>query len=341
MSRGESAPLLLVVVSTVISLPLPIAAQAPCNLLGEVFVSNPFVQTNTIKGDGSADINTVRFSDQTEFARVTVERKAAGNFDPRNLQTGDRLCVQASSIPAKPAERILVMKRSDIQEHQVQVFSALARNSAYGVVTGLNSEHRTIRLKEERESGVAQELTVDASDPVAFRDYSSSGQIGNGLAASAWSRLTVGDHVYVQGKRDPALAAIRAGIVIAGGVRETIGTITSMNGLGEVIKLETFGSRNSLEVQTRRVAMFRASPFVESPIVDGESGTSAAWDLYPISFSDFQKGDTISVLARDGEGSDKTVVGIMVVTGFGSYGINGAPSSLPVFWFIDPLRTSR
>lgn len=339
--RLGSACLLLTLVSSVILLPLPVAAQATCNLLGEVFVTNPFDQTLMIKGDGSADIKTVRFSDQTEFIRVTVERKPAGTFDPKNLQTGDRLCVQSSATPARAADRVVVMKRSDIQEHQRLVFSALARNSAFGVVTELNAEHRTIRLSEELESGAAQEVTVDASDPVAFRHYSSEGQSGNGPVASAWSRLKVGDHLYVQGKRDAALSAIHAGIIIDGGVRGITGTITSMSGLGEVIGLQELGSRNLLEVQTRRVAMFRASPFVEPPIAGSESGSSAAWDLYPISFSDFQKGDTISVLAKDGERSKKTVIGMMVITGFGSYGINASPSGLPVFWFIDPLKASN
>jgi hypothetical protein len=338
--RG-AVSLLLIVVSLAISLPLPVAAQATCNLLGEVFVTNPFDQTIMIKGDGSADINTVRFSHQTEFVRVTVERKPAGNLDPKNLQTGDRLCVQSSATPAKAADRILVMKRSDIQEHQRQVFSALARNSAFGVVTELNAEHRTIRLNEELKSGSAQAVTVDASDPVAFRHYSSEGQSNNGPVATVWSGVKVGDRLYVQGMRDKGSTAIRAHIVISGGVRGIIGTITSMTGLGEVIALQEFGSRNSVEVQTRRVAMFRASPFVESPIADSESGASAAWDLHPITFSDFQKGDTISVLAKDAEGSDKTVIGMMVITGFGSYGINASASNPPVFWFIDPLKAAH
>ena len=117
--------------TTFLLLATEVAAQGTCNLLGEVFVTNPFDQTLTIKGDGSADINTIRFSNQTQFVQVTVERKPAGEFDPKNLQAGDRLCVQFPAAQAKTAGRVLVMKRSEIQEHQKQVFSALARNSAF------------------------------------------------------------------------------------------------------------------------------------------------------------------------------------------------------------------
>lgn len=336
--RG-AASLLLIVVSSVISLPPPVAAQGTCSLLGEVFVTNPFDQTLMIKGDGSADINTIRYSNQTEFVRVTVERKPAGNFDPKNLQTGDRLCVQSTATPVK--DRVLVMKRSDIQEHQKQVFSALARNSAFGVVTDLNAEHRTIRLNEELEGGAAQQVTVDARDPVVFRQYPSEGQAGDGALASAWSRLKVGDRLYVQGKRDTAFPSVRAGVVIVGGAREIFGTITSMSGLGEVIELRQLGSGNLLAVQTSRMALLRASPFVEAGKDGGRSVSPASWDLYPISFSDFQKGDTISVLAREERSSQKTVTGMMVVTGFGSYGINTSLSGPPAFWFIDPLKAAR
>ena len=67
--------------------------QGTCNL---VYVTNPFGQTLTIKAEGSADINTIQFSNQTKFGQVTMERKPAGEFDPKNLQAGDRLCVQPS-----------------------------------------------------------------------------------------------------------------------------------------------------------------------------------------------------------------------------------------------------
>jgi hypothetical protein len=332
---------LLIVATSVVSLASETAAQGTCNLLGEVFVTNPFDQTLVIKGDGSADINTIRFSDQTQFVQVTVERKPAGGFDPKNLQTGDRLCVQLATAPAKTADRVLVMKRLDIQEHQKQVFSALARNSAFGVVTDLNAGNRTIRMNEEIGGGASQQVTVDASDPVAFRYYSSAAQVGKEGVAGAWNRLQVGDSIYVQGWRDVRLPTIRAGVIIEGGVRGIVGTIISMNGLGEVLELRQFGSGNSMAVRTSRNAVFRASPFVEAAIIRERPGSSASWDLYPISFSDLQKGDTISVLAREQEGMQNALIGLMVVTGFGSYGINALPSGAPAFWFLDPLKAAR
>jgi len=316
-------------------------AQGKCNLLGEVYVTSPFDQTLMIKGDGSADIKTIRFSDQTEFVHVTVERKPAGVFDPKNLQMGDRLCVQFAAGQAKAAARILVMKRLDIQEHQKQVFSALAQNSSFGVVTGLNAEKRTIGLKEETVGDASQQVIVEARDPVAYRYYSSDVQVGKDGVASGWDRLRVGDRIYVQGRREKESPAIRAGLIMVGGVRGIVGTIIAMSGFGEVIQLRELGSGNLLSVKTRWDAMFRASPFVETAIAHDQSASSASWDLYPISFSDLQKGDTISVLARAGGGLENTVIGLIVVTGFGSYGINALPPGAPAFWFIDPLKTAR
>ncbi len=318
-----------------------LAAQGTCSLLGEVYVTSPFDQTLTIKGDGSADISTIRFSKQTQFVQVTVERKPAGEFDPKNLQAGDRLCVQFNAAQTTTADRVLVMKRFEIQQHQKQVFSALARNSVFGIVTGLNPENRTIRLQEELAGAASQQVTVDASDPAVFRQYSSQAQVGKQDVASAWAHLKIGDRIYVQGRRATTLPEIHAAEIIVGGIRGVFGTIVSMNGLGEVVELRELGSGNTLLVETRRDAMFRASPFVETAVAREPSGSSASWDLYPISFADLQKGDTIGVLAREEAGSQNPATGLMVVTGFGSYGINASPTAAPAFWFIDPLKVAR
>jgi hypothetical protein len=318
-----------------------LAAQGTCDLLGEVYVTNPFDQVLTIKGDGAADLSTIRFFNQTQFVQVTVERKPAGEFDPKNIQAGDRLCVQLLAGQTKTAGRVLVMKRLEIQQHQKQVFSTLTRNSVFGVVTDLNPENRTIRLKEEVAGRASQQVTVDAADPAVFRHYSSGAQRGTEDVANPWARLRIGDQIYVQGRRGTNLPDIRAAVVYVGGIRGVVGTIVSMNGLGEVIELRELGSGNPLVVQTRHDAIFRASPFVEIEIAGAQSAGSAPWDLYPLSFADLQKGDTIGVLAREGERVENTLTGLMVVTGFGSYGINALPAGSATFWFIDPLKAAR
>ena len=338
MIARASASYLLIMATSVMSLAPVVSAQGTCDLLGEIFVTNPFGQTLMIKGDGSADINAIRFSSETQFVQVTVERKPVGDFDPKNLQVGDRLCVQFDTAQSKTAARVLVMKRLDIQEHQKQVFSGLMRNSAFGVVTDLNAEKQTIRLKEELAGGASRQVTVDASDPVVFRRYRSEAQVG---AESSWAQLRTGDQIYVQGGRDTASSAIRAGLIIAGGVRDIVGTITSMNGVGDVIELQELGSGRSMTVRIRGDAVYRASPFVEAAIAGERRGGAAPWDLQLISFSDLQKGDTISVLAREGEDGQTPALGLIVVTGFGSYGTNASSASAATLWLLDPLKVSH
>ena len=324
---------------------MPLASAAPrqgaCNLLGEIFVTNPFDQALMIKGDGSGDINAIRFSNQTQFIRVTVERQHAGDYDPKNLQVGDRVCVQFAAADAKIPARVLVMKRLEIQEHQKRVFSALARNSAFGVVNDLNANSRTIQLKETPGGNGSQLVTVGASGPVAFRDYAPAAQVAREGLKSSWARLRVGDHIFIQGKRDPALPAIRASLIVIGGVREVVGTISSMNGLGQVIELRELGSTHSMTVRIRSDAIYRVSPFVEEAIAHDESDSSAPWDLYRIGFSDLQTGDTVSVLARESEDARKPALGLMLATGFGSYGTNSLSASAPTFWFLDPLKSTQ
>ena len=263
--RSSTSRVLILALSVTL-LAAPAVAQGKCNLLGEVFVTNPFDQALVIKGDGSADINTIRFSNQTHFVQVTVERKPAGEYDPKYLQMGDRVCVHLDTAQAKTAARILVMKRSDIQEHQKRVFSVLARNSAFGVVTAVDAENRTIRLKEALGDGASRQVTLETGDPVVFRHYSPDAQVGKDGVASSWARVEVGDHIYAQGIRDAASPAIRAGVIIVGGIRNIIGTITAMNGIGEVIELRELGSGHSITVRIRADAVYRVSPFVEAAI---------------------------------------------------------------------------
>jgi hypothetical protein len=326
---------LLLLSTSVTSLATVVAAQGTCNLLGEVFVTNPFGQALMIKGDGSADISTIQFSSKTQFVQVTVERKPAGEFDPKNLQVGDRLCIQFDTAQGQTASRILVMKRLDIQEHQKQVFSTMMRNRAFGVVTELNAEKGTIRMREELQGGASQPLTVEASDSVAFRHYSSDAQAG---VASSWAHLRVGDRIYVQGRRDIGSSAIRAGLILVGGVRDMLGTITSMNGVGDVLELQEIGSGRSMTVRIQGGAVYRASPFVEAAITRERPGSAVSWDLQPISFSDLQKGDTVSVLAWEEDGGREPAAGLMVVTGFGSYRTNALSTSAPTFWYLDPFK---
>jgi len=230
------------------------------------------------------------------------------------------------------------LKRLEIQEHQKEVFSTLAHNSALGVVTGLNPANQTIRLQEELAGGASQQATVDASAPAVFRRYSPPAQAGKDGVASAWASLKIGDRIYVQGTRAALSPEIRAAVIVIGPVRGIVGTIASMNGLGEVIEVNDLGSGKLLLIQTRRDAIFRATPFVEPAVAPTPSSRSIPWDLYPISFADLQKGDTISVLAREEPGSEHAVIGLMVVTGFGSYGVNAPPPGAAAFWFIDPLK---
>ena len=113
-----------------------------------------------------------------------------------------------------------------------------------------------------------------------------------------------------------------------------------MNGLDEVREVHELEQEIRWSSKPAATLYFRASPFVEPAMAPAPSASSVPWDLYPISFADPQKRDTISVLARE-EGSEHTVIGLMVVTGFGSYGINALPAGTAAFWFIDPLRPAR
>src|ERR1700731_2201219 len=102
---------------------LPVIAQNPdppsnanksasCRQLGEVFAANPLDHTLMVKGDRDDSMDTILFSGTTQVVRLTEEPAVGGAFDPKNIQMGDRVCVQLENSAQKAAARILLLTRS-------------------------------------------------------------------------------------------------------------------------------------------------------------------------------------------------------------------------------------
>jgi hypothetical protein len=313
-----------------------------CDQLGEVFAANPLDDTLMVKGDRYDSMDTIRFSGTTKIVRLTAEPEVGGTFDPKNIQMGDRVCVQLEKSAQKAAARILLMTRSDIQTQQKEVLSVLQHNSAYGTITSLNAGNRTIEIAETLKDGTAKSLTVHTSSPVMVRRYLPNANVAADGIASNWERLHPGDPIYVAGQRSTTSASIHADVILLGGVRSILGTVISIDALQEVLDLQDLSSDLLIAAHIRPDALFRISPFGSA--VSGEAGDSSASDaslnIHPISFSDLQKGDTTMVLGRI---SDRTgeISGLMAVTGFGSFGLHRRRPDAPTFWFLDPLQRVR
>ena len=123
--------------------------------------------------------------------------------------------------------------------------------------------------------------------------------------AGDWSKLTVGDEIYVRGKKAHGAEAVRARLVISGGFRSFIGAIESMDPLTQTIRLRDFRSGSSRSVRFDFNSIY----------VAGAASGSAHRPLYFATIGDLKEGDSVPILAlHDPHSGD--IRALQLITGF-------------------------
>jgi len=329
---------------TPVGVNLPSDANRPkaCDPVGEVFGANQVDHAVTIKSDRDSSMVTMRLSETTQIVRQTTAAEAGGTFDPKNIQIGDRLCVEQGDSSQRTV-RILLMTRSDMQTQQQRMVSILRHNSAFGVITSLSNDGHVLRLDEALDASpetTSRPITVQAGDLVAFRHYSPKATAGSEGTVTKWDDLHTGDQIYVEGVRDSDSQTIHAEVIISGGVRGVFGIVKAVNGLDEALDLQEIGSTSLTIVRIHPEALFRATPLAMDSVSGNAPANAAPLTLHPIIFADLQKGDSIAVLGRVNN-NPRQVSGLMAATSFGSFGLNPPTDPDPVIRFLDPLRRPR
>ena len=173
---------------------------------------------------------------------------------------------------------------------------------------------------------------MDAADPAVFNNVASSAQRAEDVASLGRENWRV--HLCSGQTQRTVYGNSCAAVIIVGAVRGVVRPC-SMNGLGDVIEVHELGSGNSLVVQTRRDAMFRASPFVEPTVAPTPSQFGALEHV--ISSADLQKETPSACLPEKGSERHRTYGGYRVRF----LRINALPAGTAAFWFIDPLKPAH
>ncbi|HTU45429.1 MAG TPA: hypothetical protein VMF91_10225 [Bryobacteraceae bacterium] len=312
-------------------------ASAPCDVAGEVFGKNELDGTFLLKRDDTGVIDTIRYSKATNFVELSTAAKSEIDrpIQPAAIEIGDRLCVQRGD---NSAASIFVLTRSEIQRQQVQVLTALHRNSVFGNIVRIDPTTHSVELSQIRTAGQTRTVKVDASGPVLFRRYAPDAPNITSVTTASWGDLRTGEQIYVRGQRNVDGTYIRAALIVLGGFRTAVGTVVSMDALHECLELKSVRSERPLKVFVQPVALFRISPFLPDGIARiNTAGGQQGWKLHSLEFADLEIGDGVTVLIRASDPPDH-LHALAVITGFGSFGLVPEREDEQILWLLDPLN---
>ena len=289
------------------------SSSKPCLAVGQMAGWDILEHTLSLKGD-SGDFFEMRYDDATAFT------DGKGALSARTLNLDDRVCVQAfRGGPQSVASRVLVTRRSEIDDRDRQDLMAWERDGFFGAVKSVDPSDHRITLRTPGGSDVL----IDAGGPMEFWILPPDALDPANAIAGDWSRLAVGDEIYVRGEKAPGAEAVRARLVISGGFRSLIGSIESMDPLAETIRLRDFRSGGSRSIRFDFNSIY----------VAGAASGAADRPLYFATIGDLKEGDSVLILARqDAQSGD--ISALLLITGFSPQEIVRPPEGQSSDWIF-------
>ena len=270
------------------------APTAPCLTAGQVAGWDILEHTLTLKND-SGDYSELRYDASTAF----TDGKSSLSAQALNLD--DRICVQAVRGGSQSAaSRVLVTRRSEINDRDRQDLMAWERDSVFGTVKSIDPIDHRMTLR----SPGGSDVLIDASGPIELWILPPDALDFEDAVAGPWSKLAAGDDVYVRGDRG-GTGAVRARLIVSGGFRGFAGSIESMDPLTEMIELRYFRSGRS-----------RPMHFDFSSIyVAGAAKGPEDRPLYFATIGDLKEGDSVLILGRE-DAQSGGIRASLLITGF-------------------------
>jgi hypothetical protein len=242
------------------------------------------------------------------------------------VDIGDLVCA-VSLGEGNAATRIHVIPRQVIKERQQRFLAEWQKNSLYGNVEGIDPTSHVLTVMSIG-STRADRVRVELGSNVRFRTFPSNATSVQDAKAFRAEDLRTGERVYVWGTRRAGSNVVDAKIVAAGGVRAMVGTIIAIQPLTSTVKIREFESHRALDVKLGASQLYRTAPAITSP---AEIAIPAGVPLANVGLADVGSGDSVLVIGR-GEGTD--VVALIMITAFGSFGVEAGDPSSQLTWVL-------
>jgi hypothetical protein len=308
------------------------AADAPsCEVVGQIFGSDRYARTFTVKRD-AGDLVNFSYDNSTIFLRFRPGQERAGGerVSPGDLSAGDRVCARLSQAGGhRQASRVLVSFRTEIAHRWKTELMRWQAQSVFGVVAALDPQTRRITVTPSGDGSEAS-LAVDAGGKVVYWRFPRTAAGLSDAVRGSWDKILIGDAIYIRGERQSESGPMLARLIISGGFRSFVGTIEAIDALNGLIRLRDLGSGKTRVVHVS----FNDLYVISRP--PGSAGSQAECKLYRMSFGDPKPNDSVVAFGKEDGPSDR-VHGFALIAGFSSFGAIPFGPDAHTHWIFDAL----
>ena len=327
--RLQAKALHVIVVSLAsASLTLAQSAKPACGVTGSIFGIDPISNMLLIK-DGGGYFKNAKLSSSTKFMKLALTQGGSPTqMRVAELNVGDLVCVQDGD--GETARQISVVPRADVHKAQLTFVAQWQRDSVYGTISSIDVAKRSLVVAPAPPSVENKPVQVSLPPSARFRMAPPNARRIVDAVSFQIEDLKAGDSVYIRGTRPAGEQVMLGTLVLKGGHRAIVGTLTAVKVLDGVLEVHEFGSGRMLRVKVTPNEVYRTTETLTDPMrVQTQSGVV----LVPVSLADLQTGDAIMIIGKataenpDGEG-------LAAITKFGTLGVlpNDPPDRMT--WFL-------
>jgi len=333
-SKGESWPSCAFLCATLVAASaFPgtaqtiVQAEAECSQAGLIFGMNPLVRMFLLR-DRTGHIVRINFTRETVFTKISTESSSSPTqVAPDQVLPGDLGCVHLEQ-GSQTANRVAVVPRAEIAARQRTFLSTWQEGSAFGTIRQIDLKEGCIVLAPIEDETNVEPVKVSLAGQVQYRTLPSTATQVSDATKSQPDDLQLGDRIYVHGKPSKG-GQIDASVVVKGEFRSIIGVITSISGTGPSVKVLEFESDAVVMVKVPARQIYRTAPSLKTP---AELVTPSGLPLVNVGLSDLQSGDTVLAIARTDDHS--SALGLILITGFGTFGAAPEDPSGSLTWLL-------
>jgi hypothetical protein len=214
-----------------------------------------------LKPNNGSDV-TVTLSDDARLLRLEpgqTDLRTAQTITLNQVQPGDRLLVRgtpAGGPDILQASIAVLMKQSDVAQHQQTEMRDWQRRGAGGIVSAINPAEGTITISPRP----GNSLLIKTGKSTQFLRYAPDSVKFSDAQKSTLDQIKVGDQLRARGARSADGKELNAEEVISGTFRNIAGTISGVDPSANTITVKDVLARKTVKVKLTPESQMRRLP---------------------------------------------------------------------------------
>ena len=182
----------------------------------------------------------------------------------QDLQVGDRVLVfgkASDDTKSFAANRVVAMKKMDIEARQQKDRDDWQKRGAGGLVTAVDPSAGTITISVTSVGGT-KPLTVQTSKDTAIRRYAPDSVKFDDAKVATLDQIEPGDQLRARGARSADGSSLAAEEIVAGSFRNIAGTISSIDTAAGTMTVMDLATKKALTVKVTSDSEVRRLPLM-------------------------------------------------------------------------------